>query len=160
MGRFGINMQASPTAVFKVEGSIAALVKEDVWEKLLKGETVGVIEPDPSRWSLFINGAFVKTIVANTEVRLNIKSERAVRAWEAIPGNVLNEIEILPGYPNMIRLTADKIKAYTDRKLDARTCSTKVRELVKKSCGRLDSLMGVFAFMDEVDRGMERQGRD
>jgi hypothetical protein len=147
-------------AIYKIEGSIAALVKEEVWEKLLKGEVVGVIEPDPERYSLFINGQFVRAIRAKTETRLKIKAEVATMMWRALPGNIVKDIEITSGYPNMIQLPAEKVKKYAEKGFDARRCAEWVRDFLKRSCGKIDSLAGVFCFMEEIHNGMERQGRD
>ena len=152
-------------AIYKVEGSIAALVKEEVWEKLLKGEVIGVMEPDPVKYTLFINGQFVKTIKADTETRLNIKAERAVLSWQksekfAKRTGAIQSLEVTPGYPNMIQLGQEKIEQYLVHGLNARICSEKIREFVKKSCGKIDSFAGVYTFMEEISNGMTREGRD
>jgi len=67
---------------------------------------------------------------------------------------------IMPGFPNVITLPAASIQTYKDRGMDAKKIAEQVRGYVRGCCGRLDHFSGVMSFMDEVSRGMERQGRD
>jgi hypothetical protein len=169
-------MGSDAPTVNKVTGSIAALVKESVWESLLKGETVGVQEPDPERYSLFVGHHHVETF-KSLSMRHAIKKTRMKRMflhnveWDVVQDATYGEVGmvnpegglivyILHGYPDALSLSQEKIKAYQDHGLDAKKCAEKIRGLVGRAFTGAGKYAGALAYMDEIDRGMERQGRD
>lgn len=174
-----IKMGSAQQAIYKVSGSIAALVKESVWEALLKGKAVQIIEPDPERWSFYladttapgmtqVAGKHKKTFKARSLSAAVFRVKRdfpSYTRWH-IDGNraYLDESQgygmIMAGYPNIISLPQERIAKFSAHGLDAKKCAAKCREFIHKTLARKESMMGIFAFMDEIERGLERQGRD
>lgn len=161
-----IVMPENQKAVYRVEGVAAALIKPETWERLFKGEIIGVIEPKPGTYALFINGSFVSVFSAKTETAACKKGMRDSERWKAVQeiekkSNVIHAVEVVPGYPDFLHFAPDKLKWYEEKGLTPEHCANKVREIVKRGLGRLDSFMGVYSFMEEVESGgMKREGRD
>lgn len=177
-----IKMGNQQDAIYKVSGSIAALVNEDVWEKLLKGQIVNIVEPDPERFSLYVApnlegqempegpmpAKHVKTIKARNmadavrKVRFDFPLYRNwnIEKDRAYLDPAFGYAMIMQGFPNIISLPKASIDEYARRGMDAKKISEQVRGYVRRCCGKRDEFSGLMAFLDEVNRGMERQGRD
>lgn len=161
-----IVMPENQKAIYRVEGVAAALKKPETWEKLFAGKIVGVMEPKPGTYTLFINNSFVSVFSAKTEVAAQKKGLRDAERWKAVQllekkSDRILAVEIIPGYPDFLRLTPDKIKWYQEKGLSPEHCAGKVEEIVRRGLSRMDKFMGAYSFMEEVSTGgMKREGRD
>ena len=177
-----IKMGNQQDAIYKVSGSVAALVSEQVWEQLLAGKALNILEPDPERFSLYVApqvdgvpmqdgpmpARHVKTIKAKNlfdAVRKIRQQYPSYQKWNVEGGKAYLDPEfgyamIMQGFPNIISLPKESIAEYARRGMDAGKIADGVRQYVRRCCGKRDQFSGLMAFMDEVNRGMERQGRD
>lgn len=128
-------------AVFKVQGSLAAILSEKVWSRLLSGEAVGVIEPDPNRWSLYIAGGHVKTYTAgNLKAAISkvFREHPELASWVIMPGGESAEhlaeqpvgnttATISNGYPYLLCLEPAALAEYQRRGTDAAKQAAEMR---------------------------------
>ncbi len=150
-------------AVYKIEGTLAALVKEEVWEQLLKGKAVGVIEPDASKWSLYQNGRRIETITEfsqqgaveafakrnlefNADCLRMCADERPLFVWE-----------VESGYPNVIALTPADLARHERDGMDAKKLAKRMRELIRVAHSKMHLMAAVE---EQLVHGAERQGKD
>lgn len=162
------------TAVYRLHGSLAALVKESTWHRMLNGDPVGVWEPDRDRWTLVMNGTVVETIVIRHSPGDDI--ERSMRkaveqfsrmspAFRADSDKAFNKPTranmqkftekwaVRSGYPNVLFLSLADIKRHRREDMDALKLSNRMRELIKKQ-------VTLDAIQDELKFGIKREGKD
>ena len=163
-------------AVFKVNGSLAAILNEKVWEQLLKGEAVGIIEPDPNRWSLYIGGNHVKTYTAGSlrQALNKILREHDINDWlthgtdkaETRPG-AMPHAEVVAGYPYIMCLEPEALARYEAEGMDAKRMSMKMRLQLQEHYQALHSekkkrnVRAIDILGSQIHvHGMTREGRD
>lgn len=161
-----IIMPENRKAIYRVEGVASAMSRPETWERLFNGDIIGIMEPKANTYTLFINNSFVSVFSAWTETAACKKGMRDAERWKAVQrlekkSDAILAVEIVPGYPDFIHLTPPKIAWYKEHKLSAEHCAGKVKDIIAKGLGRLDSFTGVFSFMEEVESGgVTREGRD
>lgn len=155
------------TAMFMIRGSLAALVKESVWALLLKGEAVGVLEPDENYWSLFCDGRLLETCYVQARPTLS-REKAAQHAVEKFAkksfafmmdfpkigrGRTSHSWRIEQGYPNVICLSAENIERHKRDGMDDRKLALRMRELIKNH-------VVMEQIQDELKFGLKREGKD
>jgi hypothetical protein len=170
-------------AIFKITGSISALCDEKAWEQLLRGEVVGVWEPDAERWSLLADGQHLTTFRAiNLADALATVKRDMPRAssfvWEPSGSGKWRRYEpvsltsapteaaaydrdtnttwmVSMGYPNALTVSPEqRQKHYLAGRTDAKKIADWYRSLVRAG-------MNAAMIAEEVEKhGMTREGRD
>lgn len=163
--------------MFSINGSLAAVCKPEVWEKLLKGEAVGVIEPDPNRWSLYIGEHHVKTYTAlnlRKAIGKVYKEHPELADWVVAPGEESADTRIgmepganiSNGYPYLIVLEPAVLQIYQEKGLEAAQLATQTREKIKQEymnlhlAQRMRNVRAIDILGSQVHLyGMKREGK-
>jgi uncharacterized membrane protein len=162
------------TAVYKLYGSLAALVKESTWVRLLNGDAIGVLENDRNYWSLLLYGVVVETVAIRHVVGETAEHARrkAVEKFAQVSPAFKKDADaaferptranvfkfastwsIVNGYPNVIHLSPENIAQHRREGMDALKLSNRMRELIKQQ-------VTLSAVADEMKFGITREGKD
>jgi hypothetical protein len=147
-------------SVFQVEGSLAALMDERVWECLLRGEMVLVMEPDVERWTLFKNGEPVRTVKAATmdiacQKFVELRKDFAVAATLILDEKTpLDQWELRAGYPNYLSVSPEQAQMHARAgRDDAKKIAEHYRELIEQNTRGMIAAEEIYRF------GIKREGK-
>jgi hypothetical protein len=148
-------------SIFQVEGSLAALIDEGVWERMLKGETILVMEPDAERWTLFKNGSPIRIVTATSMEAACQKFVELSPAFAQTAALILDDRlpveswEIRAGYPNYLNMSQEQADEHAAAgRDDARKIAAFYRKLIE------ENTKGMIA-AEEIDRfGMKKEGKN
>lgn len=152
--------------IYSILGSAAALMEEKVWDKLLRGERVGIMENDDTRYSLFADGNFIEAFAAQNPaaaiavVRTSVPFLNAQNLWSVRDGKASAHArgclwELQQGYPTILECSpSQRIK----HERAGRTSAKKIAHYYK---ALIEANIKAQHLDEEITRhGLTREGRD
>ena len=147
--------------VYRVYGSLAALIDERAWEIMLRGEAVLIMEPDTERWTLFKDLVPIDSIKAETpEEATMIWSKKFIGFGNDVYMMAMGRDPILhwgiePGYPNYLTCDREQRLAHERAGRDtAKKIADHYRNMVQ------EGIKGTIV-QEELRRfGMKKEGKD